>query len=230
MREALTAGVTRAGALLSWHVIYSGIALMPFTAGTSVVISFIGTAAAVAGLFQCAAGAYRTVNEVWDPQMNNRREHFYIVDPHPLWTSHRLALFGGVLALCFSIATAGTLMNLTYFADASDEFTDSAFFIAGGIACVIFGIAQSLVLHGYPGWVWLQVGVFMSYLLLVVPTIIYSPDHLLFTLTLLSPLTGLLCLNSNRQREMRREMLEIRHKRNGVIAAPLKKQGRWKWW
>ncbi|MCM2377970.1 MULTISPECIES: hypothetical protein [Pseudomonas fluorescens group] len=161
--------------------------------------------------------------------MKNHREPFYIVDPGPLWTRHKLGLFGGVLALCFSIATAGTLMNLTYFADASDELADDAFFIAGGTACVVFGIAQSLVLHGYPRWVWLQVGVFMIYSLLVVPTIIYSPDHLLFTFALLSPLTGLLCLNSNRQREMRREMLEIRHKRNGVIAT-LKKQGRWKRW
>ena len=69
--EALRTAVTCTGALLSWHVIYSGIALMPFTGGASVVISFIGTAAAVAGLFQCAAGVYRTVNEVWDPQMND---------------------------------------------------------------------------------------------------------------------------------------------------------------
>ncbi|WPN21555.1 NAD synthetase [Pseudomonas marginalis] len=70
--EAMNTAVTCAGALLSWHVIYTGIALMPFTAGASVVISFIGTAVTVASLFQCAAGAYRTVNEVWDPQRNDR--------------------------------------------------------------------------------------------------------------------------------------------------------------
>ena len=161
--------------------------------------------------------------------MKNRQEPLYLIDPRPLWARHRLALFGGLIALCLSIATTGTLMNLTYFAHASDELTSNAFFIAGGIACAVFGIAQSLVLHGYPRWVWLQVGVFIIYLLLVVPTILYSPDHRLFTLALLSPLIGLLCLNSKRQRQMRREMLEIRHKRNGVIA-PLKQQGRWKWW
>lgn len=72
MKEALKASVTCVGALLSWHVIYSGVALMPFTGGTSIVISFIGTAAVVAGLFQCAAGAYRTVNEAWEPQRNDR--------------------------------------------------------------------------------------------------------------------------------------------------------------
>lgn len=71
MKEALPMAMACTGALLSWHVIYSGIALMPFTGGSSVVISFIGTAAVIAGLFQCAVGAYRTANEAWDPQKND---------------------------------------------------------------------------------------------------------------------------------------------------------------
>ena len=119
--------------------------------------------------------------------MKNHREPLYLLDPRPLWARHRLALFGGLIALCVSIAITAALMNLTYFAHASDELTSDAFFIAGGIACVVFGVAQSLVLHGYPRWVWLQVGVFIIDLLLVVPTILYNPDHLLFTLALLSP-------------------------------------------
>ncbi len=145
--------------------------------------------------------------------MKKRQEPFYIVDPRPLWRHHRLALFGGLLALCFSIATASTLMNLTYFSDASDGFIDGVFFLGGGMACVVFGVAQSIVLHGYPRWVWLQTGVFMIYLLLVLPTALFSPDHRLFILALLSPVFGLMCLNSKRQREMRQEMLEIRYAR-----------------
>lgn len=131
--------------------------------------------------------------------------------------------------MCFSIGTAGTLMNLTYFADSSDEFATGAFFIGSAIACTIFGIAQSAVLHGYPKWAWLQAGVFMIYFLAVIPTAIYSPDRTLFFLSLLSPLIGLLSLNSRRQREMRRKMLEIRHERQAIIAT-LKQQGKWKWW
>ena len=161
--------------------------------------------------------------------MKNHQDSAYLVDLRAYWARHRLAVFGGLLALCFSIATAGTLMNLTYFADAPGELADGAFFIVCGIACGAFGIAQSLVLHGYRQWVWLQVGVFMTYLLLVVPTAIYSPDHVLYSLSLLSPLIGLLCLNSNRQREMRREMVELRHQRETIIAT-LKQQGRWKRW
>ena len=161
--------------------------------------------------------------------MKNRRASPYIVDLRPLWIRHRLALFGGVLAMCFSIGTAGTLMNLTYFADASDEFATGMFFTSSAVACTLFGVAQSAVLHGYSKWVWLQAGVFVSYFLTVIPTITYNPDRALFSLALLSPLIGMLCLNSKRQREMRRTMLEIRHKREAIITT-LKKQGRWKWW
>ena len=161
--------------------------------------------------------------------MKHQREPLFIADPRPLWARHKLALFGGLLALCISIATASTLMNLTYLSDASAEFSDGVFFLGGGMACVVFGLAQSIVLHGYPLWMWLQVGVFVMYFLLVLPTAFYSPDHSLFALALLSPLTGLLCLNSKRQREMRRTMEEMRHKRE-AITATLKKQGRWKGW
>jgi hypothetical protein len=161
--------------------------------------------------------------------MKNHPAPFSIEDPRRLWARHRLALFGGILSLCFSVAIAGTLMNLTYFADASDEFSNAVFLVGGGTACVAFGVAQSIILHGYSQWVWLQVGVFMTYVLLVLPTVIYSPDRVLFTLAVLSPLIGLLCLNSKRQREMRHKMVELRHKREAIIA-PLKQQGRWKCW
>ena len=143
-----------------------------------------------------------------------------VVDRRTLWSRHRLALFGGVLAMCFSIGTAGTLMNLTYFAHASDELATGIFFTGSAIACALFGIAQSVVLHGYPKWVWLQAGVFMVYFLAVIPTAIYSPDRALFALALLSPLIGMLCLNSKRQREMRRTMVDMRQLRTNQTRTP----------
>ncbi|WP_017737041.1 hypothetical protein [Pseudomonas sp. CBZ-4] len=161
--------------------------------------------------------------------MKNRRSPSSFVDPRSTWTRHRLALFGGILALCFSVGTASTLMNLTYFADSSDEFATGAFFIGSATTCALFGIAQSAVLHGYAQWVWLQAGVFMIYFLAVLPTAIYSPDRILFTLAVLSPLIGLLFINGKRQREMRGMMLELRHKREHIVST-LKKQGKWHGW
>lgn len=69
--EAVNTAVTCAGALLSWVMVTSGVALMPFTAGTSAVISFIGKAAAVAGTVQCIAGVIRTGSEAAFPELND---------------------------------------------------------------------------------------------------------------------------------------------------------------
>lgn len=68
---ALNTAMTCAGALLSWAVITSGFILMPFTAGTSAVISFLGQAAAVASTTQCIAGALRTGIEAYAPTLND---------------------------------------------------------------------------------------------------------------------------------------------------------------
>ncbi len=52
-------------------VIASGAALMPFTAGASSIISFIGKAAAVASTVQCIGGALRTASELAFPEVND---------------------------------------------------------------------------------------------------------------------------------------------------------------
>ena len=106
--EALRTTVTCTGALLSWHVIYTGIALMPFTAGASVVISFIGTAVTVAGLFQCAAGAYRTANEVWEPQSNDRLDS-------NAWYEGAMAVLDAVslLGIATSAVTTAKVINMS---------------------------------------------------------------------------------------------------------------------
>lgn len=53
------------------------------------------------------------------------------------------------------------------------------------------------------------------------------PRFFLYAMSLLSPLIGLLILNSHRCRELRHKMVEIRQKREGIILT-LNKQGRWK--
>jgi len=69
--EVMNTAVTCTGAILSWVVVTSGVALMPFTAGTSAVISFIGKAAAIAGTFQCIAGVVRIGSEAASPEFND---------------------------------------------------------------------------------------------------------------------------------------------------------------
>ncbi|MGB3126810.1 MAG: NAD synthetase, partial [Pseudomonas sp.] len=54
--EAIGTAVTCAGAILSWIVVTSGVMLVPFTAGASVVITFLGQAALAASVTQCIIG------------------------------------------------------------------------------------------------------------------------------------------------------------------------------
>ena len=70
--EALGAAATCAGAVLSWFVVTSGVALMPFTAGASVVITFAGQAAMYASISQCVIGLGRTSAELIAPQALDR--------------------------------------------------------------------------------------------------------------------------------------------------------------
>lgn len=70
--EALNTSAACTGAVLSWVVVTSGIALIPFTAGVSVVITFIGQAAMAASVTQCFIGIGRTSAELIAPQALDR--------------------------------------------------------------------------------------------------------------------------------------------------------------
>ncbi|WP_428552844.1 NAD synthetase [Pseudomonas edaphica] len=90
--EALNTTITCAGALLSWAVVTSGVILMPFTAGTSAVITVIGQAAAAAGTVQCIAGALRIASEAAFPEFND------YLDSEP-WFQDATAVLDGVALL-----------------------------------------------------------------------------------------------------------------------------------
>lgn len=90
--EALGTAVTCTGAILSWAVVTSGVMLMPFTAGTSAVITFIGKAAAAAGTVQCIAGVLRTASEAAFPEFND------YLDSEP-WYQDATAVLDGLALL-----------------------------------------------------------------------------------------------------------------------------------
>ncbi|AUG08841.1 NAD synthetase [Pseudomonas sp. S09G 359] len=70
--EAVKTAAACTGAALSWMVVTGGFVLMPFTAGTSAVITFIGQAAMAASIAQCLIGVGRTGAEVIAPQSLDR--------------------------------------------------------------------------------------------------------------------------------------------------------------
>ena len=154
---------------------------------------------------------------------------FYIVDPR-LFRKRYMAVVGGwSLAGCFSIVMAGVLILETYLSGAPNDHTFRNWFFSGLVINAVFTIAQAQVLYGRIKCVWVNVGIYCLCFLASLFAITYKPNIYLYSMALLAPVIGLLILNSNRYRELRQTSVDIRHKREAIIAT-LKKQGRWKWW
>lgn len=68
LKEAVNATLSCAGAVLGWIVVYSGTIAAPFTAGTSLILTYSSIAAASASSVQCFAGMARTGWEIYDPE------------------------------------------------------------------------------------------------------------------------------------------------------------------
>lgn len=69
--EAVNAGISCLGAVISWAAIASGTILVPFSAGASSIIVVVGYAAAGASSLQCFNGITRTALEVTKPEVND---------------------------------------------------------------------------------------------------------------------------------------------------------------
>lgn len=65
--EAVGMGLACTSAVLGWFTVVGGTAALPFTLGTSSVVTAIGGAAFLAGAGQCVNGVYRTFKEVTEP-------------------------------------------------------------------------------------------------------------------------------------------------------------------
>ncbi|WP_017255370.1 hypothetical protein [Pseudomonas tolaasii] len=104
--EALNTAVACTGAALGWWVIASGVLLMPFTAGTSVVITFIGQAAVAASVTQCLIGVGRTGAELMAPQTLDRLDS-------NAWYLAATAILDGIALLGVSTSTLTTVKAIS---------------------------------------------------------------------------------------------------------------------
>jgi hypothetical protein len=71
VKEAVNTTLSCAGAVIGWFVVFSGTIAAPFSGGTSLVLTYIGGAAATASSIQCSIGVIRTVREVTNPAAND---------------------------------------------------------------------------------------------------------------------------------------------------------------
>jgi hypothetical protein len=71
VKEAINTSLSCAGAVIGWFVVFSGTIAAPFSGGTSLVLTYVGGAAATASSIQCGIGVMRTVREVTNPAAND---------------------------------------------------------------------------------------------------------------------------------------------------------------
>ncbi|WP_295476658.1 NAD synthetase [uncultured Pseudomonas sp.] len=69
--ETIGMALSCVGALISWSVVCSSSALIPFSAGASAAVTFFSYAAATATSAQCLNAAARTANELIRPEWND---------------------------------------------------------------------------------------------------------------------------------------------------------------
>ncbi|NWB83277.1 hypothetical protein [Pseudomonas gingeri] len=132
---------------------------------------------------------------------------------------HFLGFIAGILAAYFSLGLCVVLAFVTYFEHLPLADSGMHILLMGAVLTLLIVHGNLMVLWGRPQWVWLLVGVFVACLLFVLPMITYDPHRGLYGLALLFPLLGLLFLNSQGQRDMRRKLVDIRQQRETLRRA-----------
>jgi hypothetical protein len=133
---------------------------------------------------------------------------------------------GGIFAAIFSFATTLVL----YF----DAFCQSAAlnrclmvgFAVMIVATTLMCICHIFLIRGRPIWVWAVAMLLLACLLLVLPISAQRPGKVMYLAAVAFPLIGLVILNSERHRAMRKILLVIRHKRSrlqGIHKARLRR-------
>jgi hypothetical protein len=154
--------------------------------------------------------------------------YLYFENPRTFRRRYALVIGADVLAGCFTIAMTAVLLLVTFLSVLPDERAVKIFFFGSLATGLVLFVSKIQVAYGRIHLVWMSVGIYLMCLVISLPAIAYRPPLALYSMALLSPLIGLLILNSNRCRELRHKMVELRHKRENHIAI-LKKQDKWKW-
>lgn len=155
--------------------------------------------------------------------------YFYFENPKRFRRRYALVIGADLLVGCLTIAMTAVLILMTFLTTVAEDLAVKIFYFSSLAVGLALFVSKIQVAYGRIRLVWMSVGIYVICLLISLPAIAYRPPLFLYVMALLSPLTGLLVLNSPRCRELRHKMLEVRHKREAIITT-LKEQGRWKGW
>lgn len=125
---------------------------------------------------------------------------------------------GAIFASIFTLVFAVSLFFDSYYQDLSMEESAQYSFLAGIALTLVIVHCNFMIARGRAQWVWPLVVLLGLCFLGVLPTIADQQHALIYVLSLLFPLLGLLLLNSKRHREMRQKLVEVRHLRQAATA------------
>jgi len=117
---------------------------------------------------------------------------------------------------CFSLSAAISLASSTYFRG-DPERARYSFLAAVGLG-LLLAFSHFVMIRGRTWGSWVIVAFYAVCFLTVLPTYGYRPHMAAYVTGLLFPLLGMLLLNSQRHREMRRQLVMIRKKRQAALA------------
>ncbi len=122
-----------------------------------------------------------------------------------------LTFIAGIFAAYFSLAFATALSFVTYFSDKPiADGSGKGIMFTGAALTLVTVHSNFMILRGRPSWVRVMIGIHVMCVLFVLPMIQYSPHKVIYALALISPMLGLLIINSRAQRQMRTKLVEIR--------------------
>ena len=118
---------------------------------------------------------------------------------------------GAFFCALLALVMASALLGSTYLHRISGYRNYSG--LDMGVMSVILSVGNALVVRGRAWGVWIMVGCCVLSFSAVMFTISYTPDLFTFSTGLLFSLLGLYLLNTKRHRQMRAELVLLRHER-----------------
>ncbi|WP_455926351.1 hypothetical protein [Pseudomonas putida] len=131
------------------------------------------------------------------------------------WLAKYYPVFiGVVLCSCLAIGTLVAIIGFSYLASIPLKPHKGGLLVGGGAAVglVVF-TSHFLLLRGRLWAVWIITTVLLGCLLIALPSYFYDPPLGVFAVAVLSPAVGVLLLNSQRHREMRNHLANLRKQR-----------------
>lgn len=125
---------------------------------------------------------------------------------------------GAIFASIFTLVFTVPVFFDSYMPSLSMADNAKYSFLAGIALTLIIVHCNFMIARGHPQWTWPVVVLLGVCFLSVLPTRNDQPNAVMYVLSLLFPLLGLLLFNSKRHREMRQKLVEVRHLREAISA------------